>query len=185
MNCELQWIQATPDLSPDHRHGDRGIRPAAWGKRRDRCRKLIISQIVEKDLPCTRGLAHVDQIPIWTIACHLTTHITRELFCCGPTERFALPWASKRCHDMKAFATRGLAKRQEPEFGKSVTHFLGTLDHSLERHIGCRIQIEDKPARQRRLARLVVPGMKFDAGALRNGRRSLDTINLHVRLAVT
>src|ERR1700744_6437740 len=129
MNCELQWIQATPDLSPDHRHGDRGIRPAAWGKRRDRCRKLIISQIVEKDLPCTLGLAHVNQIPIRTIACHLTTHITRELFCCGvPTDLFSLRWASRRCNAMKVFAAGVLTNQQKPEFGKPVTHFLGALD---------------------------------------------------------
>jgi hypothetical protein len=40
----------------------------------------------------------------------LTADITRKQFCCGPIELLPLLWASKRRHDMKAFAARGLTE---------------------------------------------------------------------------
>jgi hypothetical protein len=71
-----------------------------------------------------------------------------------------------------------------PEVGKAVAHFLCSVDDNFELDIRRRVEIEDKAAGKGGIAGLVVPGMELDARTLRYGRQTLDTIDLHIGLAI-
>ena len=47
-----------------------------------------------------------------------------------------------------------------------------------------RVEIENKAAGKGGVAGLVVPWMELDAGTLRHGRQTFDTVDLHIGLAV-
>jgi hypothetical protein len=77
-----------------------------------------------------------------------------------------------------------LQKAIETERFQPFAHFAGCLDHGRESHIGPWVEIEYKPTRHLRPPWLTVPRVQLQGGNLRDGRQTLDTINLQIGFAV-
>src|SRR6266404_1687653 len=170
-------------LAPRQRHRYGSAVPRSGRQRRHRRRRTIVAKVVEEDAPGARLLSHGDHIAVWTISCHPNADFACEGLRCGPVQ-LSSSRHRKRGHHMQAFSTRSLAKGDKPEGLEPVPHFVGSGDYAIKLYIRCRIEIEHQSTRSIGIARLAIPRVNLEAGSLRNGRQTFDTIDLKVRFAV-
>src|SRR5712671_3072771 len=86
---------------------------------------------------------------------------------------------------MQSLAAGCLAERLEPKLFQTLLQFFRGLDDGFEFDVRRRIKIEHEPARNRRMAGSVVPGMILDGRDLRRRNQALNTVDLSIRLAVS
>src|SRR6185295_9764480 len=92
----------------------------------------------------------------------------------GRVPAHAIGFDTERRDDVKALATRRLAKGDEAEALDALAQLLGRGNDLAEGHIAARVEIEDQPTRPRRLIGGTVPRMEFDGGDLSQRNQRLD-----------
>ncbi len=63
---------------------------------------------------------------------------------------------------MQPLATGRLAETDKTKLIQTVAEIARRLDHSGKGNVGARVEIKDQTARQFRLTRMAIPGMKFE-----------------------
>jgi hypothetical protein len=89
------------DLRPGDRHRNRCMRPRSGRERRYCCRKLVVSKIVEKYLPHSFCLAHIDQVAVRAFARHLAADVAGKLLRLGPVQLLSFFRARKWRHNVR------------------------------------------------------------------------------------
>ncbi len=86
---------------------------------------------------------------------------------------------------MQSFAPGRLAKADEPQLVQALAQFARPVDHGGEFHIRGRIEVEDQPARQLRLAGPAIPRVELEGTDLGQGGQAFDLVDLQIGFGFT
>src|SRR5215218_7758351 len=90
-----------------------------------------------------------------------------------------------RCDDVQSLAPRRLTKAYKPERFQTLLHFFRGFDNCVERDVWRGVEIENQPARNGWMVRLVIPWVIFDRSNLGRCNQPFDGVELNIGLSVS
>ncbi len=172
----LVRIEAAPHLTPRQRHGDRCALACARRKRRDGGGHPIVAQVIEEDATGTRLLRHrrrgSDPVTSSAICVHTAC---ANAFAVGQST-LPLRGCESSVTTCRPLPPVVLAEGDEADLLESFAQLEGGLDHSIEGHVRCRIEIEQRGGLgSSGMIGNAVPRMQLESGDLAHACASAST----------